>query len=349
MTESNEILSRMKARIEALEERDVEEFDAVALVLGLAADAASLAGSMCGKEKVEKWKADDAPVFYRFASKLKTALETQRDYVASVENALEIDVDAISVKIENLRKDLNALLDREETILKQGEEMFRMQDELIAKKRNFDALLKRKAELETARNALEGVDLEKLAEEVERKEEANKKLDEQYRPLLSRREAFDEDAGELRAAIDALSAEIARLETAYGPEAARLADSVPSWLEKIRARIAAREKKNAKLLEELAREAEELNRLESGIQDNLRRMNECREQALNLAEIDRLHFQANRRIGDRFSDSLADGMDEIEELTSKIHEDLERHDRLLKEMHARIEASRACVKPVGMA
>lgn len=333
----NKLFENISTALAALEQENQDEFDAVAIAFSIFQDAASLLSRMYEAPRLAQWKQADNPAFDRFASKLKNALEFQRDYLYSVSHLFEPDTDAISQKIAGCQREINALLEKQAAVCKDGERLFEKEKELKAAKDHLDQLLQRKKELEEAEKQLSAYDPERLNAEINSLEKKISELEARYHPLVEKKEKLEPKYEELARAVRNLEQGIKQLEAAYGEESLKLAREIPEWTAVIRQKTASREEKDKKYILELAEEAETYKAAETRVQEHLRQMTQFAESAAALQDVFHAHFEADRQLGGRFSKSLSREKETLSRTAESIETELREFDEMLKELHREIE------------
>lgn len=348
MNRKMEIVKQIKNGIAILEREGNDEFDIVTAVFSILHETTNLMGTICDKEKIKVWKDLDDPSFYRFASKLKLGLELQRDYLNTISDQLILEGDIVSQKIAVCHEQINSLLEQERTILKEVSPLIEKENELREARRRVDMLLSKKNELEGIEKKLSGIDIKALKRQVAEKEKIRDDLENRYKPLLEKKETLQNSLTDLNEAINSISEELTRLETAYGEEARRLTENIPQWIEKIKNRQIIREEKDKEYIARLEKEAERLRETEKKLQEHLNKSNEFVSLAMTNWEIMRRHFEANKTIGSRFSKSLTDIQDNLSGITDAVEKELTNFDESLRVMQKRIQEIASEFKPIGI-
>ncbi len=347
MTERAEILAALKADIAELETGQ-DEFDEVGSVFSLFQHVLALLPSSYDIDRLRGWRDLDDPAFDRFASKLKTTLEAQREYLDGIAGVLEIEGDLVADKIAARRTEIDQLLARKETVLAQGAEVFAAESEIRAQSARLDELTSRRAALSEMAETLSGHDLDALASEVDSLEAEVRRLEADRGPLAEKTDRLKADRQSLREALRGLERDMAGLKDAYGREAAELARRIPEWVETLSARTAGREAKAEGYVEELSDAARAYEAAETRLQDHLKEIRDYTAAIDQRREILRIHFNADREIGGRFAESLPEMRDELEGLASRIDADLTRLDETLARMQEQIEAVAKEIVPLAL-
>jgi len=348
MNEKTEIIRRIKDSLTLFEKEVHDEYDLITSAFSVWHNTTDLIRTLWDKKKIEDWKNEDDPSFYRFCSKLKMALELQRDYLNTISDQLALEGDEVSQKIKACEEQINSLLEQERTIFKEVSPLIEREDDLRETSNRLDILLRKRKELEGIEKKLSGIDIGKLETEVAKQEKRKDSLMKKYKPLLERKQTLQSSLTELKEAISNISAEIVQLETAYGEEANRLTESIPQWIDNIKNRRVKREEKGKELMESLAEETEELKKTERDLQEHINKINEFASFAMTNQEILRTHFDANKAIGSRFSVSLPDIQDDLSNITDTIENELTRFDELLRTAQKRIQEIASEFKPIGI-
>ena len=347
MTERAEILAALKADIAELE-TGPDEFDEVGSVFSLFQHVLALLPSSYDGDRLRGWRDLDDPAFDRFASKLKTTLEDQREYLDGIAGVLEIEGDVVADKIAARRAEIDQLLARKETVLAQGAELFAAESEIRARTARLDELTSRRTALSEMAEALAGRDLNGLASEVDALEADVRRLEADRGPMAEKAARLEADRQSLREALRGLERDMAGLKDAYGREAAELARRVPEWVETLRVRTAEREAKVEGYVGELSDAARAYQDAETRLQDHLKEIRDYTAAIDQRREVLRIHFNADREIGVRFAESLPEMREEVEGLVSRIEADLTRLDETLARMREQIEAVENEIVPLGL-
>ncbi len=344
MTEK--IFRQIKNNLSDLENQENgDEFDRVSLVFSLLQNSLILLHEMYGPDDLEKWKKQEDPVSDRFRSRLKNIMEYQRDYLQSL--PLSPDEDMISRKIAACQAEMKSLLEQENSVLMQSQHLFSKEKEVLEQKQKLAELFRRKTDLEQAEKELSGYDLKKLEKEIAEGEETRNRFQEEYAPLLHKKQVLEKEVGELDENLRNVKEAMDGLEQAYGEDARQISENLPLWVKKLRRRIRDREEKDEKYLRDLELETAELKETEARLQTHLRQISEIAESHARYQEILQLHFASDKQLGKNLSSSLGQMQGETEKLTGEIEDNLKRYDKMLRQIRQKAEEVRAEILPLG--
>ncbi len=348
MNDFNDSVKSMQCGLKALENNSIDEFDRVSKIFDIFTDSTTLIQNRYGPEILREWKAQDDPVFLRYASRLKTALEAQKAYLDSVETLFAEEDGVIGQKIQSRRSEIDSLLHRENTVLSEAGALFEAETELNERRRRVETLLQKKRELEQTAAEFAGVDIDALAAETESEQRRNDELHESVGPMREKWRNLKDENEALQSEILEIESDLERLETASAEQAAGIMDRMRQWTETIRSRKLLREEKANRFSQELAEETLVLKTLEQQIAGHLAELEKAGEKHAALQDILESHFQANEALGKRFARSLAHDEREADRLVSEIRGQLRRFDETLKNMHRKITETADEVQKIGI-
>ncbi len=338
MTTKRELLDSIKSYLASLERDDQEDYDSVTCALSIFKENMDLLSIIFNTEKIKTWRDLADPSYDRFTSKLKMALDKQREYMQSIKETLVVkDDDIILKKIADCQQEIDNVKYQEKSVLIAIQPLIEKEDELKLSNEKLNSLIDRKKELEGIEEKLSGVNMAKLEQEVLDLEKLMADYENKYKPLAEKLDALKKDVEETRSAMREISRKIDVLDGADSELAIRVLESIPAWIQKIKSRKSIREEKNRNYIEALETEVLELQKVESQIKENIDKINEFVSAAMTNQEIMRIHYESNKVLGGRFSKSLIDLKNDITVMAEQIEKDLNSFDDNLKQMQKRIQ------------
>jgi DNA repair exonuclease SbcCD ATPase subunit len=343
-----EMLNKIKLNLPVLERENPEEFDLITALFNILHQTNDLLGTVCNRERINEWKEQEDPSFYRFASLLKKGLMQQNSYLDTILNQLTMENDAIAQKIAMAKEQLSLLLEHEQALFNEAEAIFEQQVELRQKKAQVDALQSRKDELADLKKKYSRINIKKLQIDIEQKETLLAELTNKCAPLLKKQEELQNATTELIVAERNLDSELGRLENVYCEKSREITEKLPDWIEKIKKRRVERKQKADAYELELVKELAELDETEKVIKQRLEELNRIYSLAADNRDVCTIHFAANRKISGNFSASFSEVESKLSDLLAAVDRKLEDFDVLLKNAQQKHQEIAAACKPIGI-
>jgi hypothetical protein len=333
MKKTMEIIAQINSDLTMLENNEgQDDFGTVLTLFSIVNGANNLLKVVCDDKKLSDWKNKDDASFYRFASQLKIALENQREYFTSISGQLLVTEDVVSRKITDCLRQIDLLLDKEQSILNNAADILTKENELREVNARVSSLLEKKKDLLAIEGKISKIDIKKLEKELGGKAKIIAEYEEKYKPILNENEVLQKKIGELAEAVDNIDSDIKGLQDAYGKEIQVMIARIPTWIETIKERVTLRKKKEKVIVNKLEEEVQALIETEKKIQEYLERMKEVETMAVKNLELLRAHFTTNKALGNVFSISSSDLQEEFKVINADIEEKLGYYDIFLTKL-----------------
>ncbi|MEI6155477.1 MAG: hypothetical protein WCQ90_15475, partial [Deltaproteobacteria bacterium] len=160
MNNIDNITQRIGEALAKLVRHETDEYDTIARVFPILYEMLNLVGILYDAPTLQAWKQADEnhPSYGRFASQLKKYLERQREYLDSISGILLLEETINAKKIAACREQINALLESENSLLKDLEPLLEKESELRQQSQIVGNLLRQKEELFEIERKISGVD-----------------------------------------------------------------------------------------------------------------------------------------------------------------------------------------------
>lgn len=339
---SEQIVARIRLALERIENPQYDQdYDRAAIVVTLAMDAFSMVGNLFDAARIGTWKTGDESTFDRFCACLYKLLQSQNDYLSSINPELLTESNYLHERLTDVQQQLAELNDQKDSILVAGAPLFAELDVLRDRQAELRELQKHKSEAEAIAAELAGVDLQQMSAEIVSLETTNQALQAQYEPLQARRDVLETEAQQLRQAIQSVGDILNDLENARSAEMAGYMETLKGWLHKLATMQVTFQTRVQKLHTEVEAEAAALETAMDQFREKLAQIQEYADQTYAVQEEMAVQFSANQQILQDVAPTLAGRQEQLEQLKHDIKTLLEQYDQSLTDIFQHIDATHA--------
>lgn len=299
---------------------------------------------------LEKWATEeDNPLFIQFEVNLKAMLESQSEYMIMLldgNQALLPDIGQVTDKINASRQQIDKVTKGIKLRLSERDELLSTNKELIELQNNYDALLQEQTALQEMLASYKPIDIDSLRIEVINLDKETEELKSAYDPLLNKRKDLQGAIEDLETKTSSVLSEIKNLEETFGEEATKCMQNIDEWIRGIARAVDLHNDKARQYSDELEKKKGELATVDAIIADELSQIREFEQTSAKRKEVFEIHHLADKKIGENMSKILPDRQRELAQVSETIAGRLKEFDRLLSDLHERINQGAESIRPL---